>query len=173
MKYFIDTEDGDRIEVELEPLDDGAFELTLDGTTCRVDFRRVGPRTGSVLIDGRSHLLTFEENNGNLVVSDGAGRIPVRVRDERELVLDGLLGRRPEGTHAGVVKSPMPGKIVEVLIAEGDRVEVDQPLLIMEAMKMENEVRSALAGIARKVHVQVGQTVSAGDPLLEIGGCEA
>jgi biotin carboxyl carrier protein len=66
----------------------------------------------------------------------------------------------------------MPGRVVKLLVAAGERVEVGKTLLIIEAMKMENEVRAPRAGIVNAVHVSVGDSVQAGEPLLELGDGE-
>jgi glutaconyl-CoA/methylmalonyl-CoA decarboxylase subunit gamma len=68
-----------------------------------------------------------------------------------------------------MVLSPMPGRVVKVLVAEGDQVEAGAPLIVVEAMKMENELVSARSGTVRKVHVARGQTVEGGARLVEVG----
>jgi biotin carboxyl carrier protein len=72
------------------------------------------------------------------------------------------------GTDATVVRSPMPGRIVRVLVADGDVVEADTPAVIVEAMKMENEVRTTAPGRVARVAVRVGETVEAGQLLCEL-----
>jgi biotin carboxyl carrier protein len=76
-------------------------------------------------------------------------------------------GRGAEG--GGVVKSPMPGRVVKVLVQKGDQVTVGQPLLVVEAMKMENEVRAKAAGTVLDVHVAAGATVEGNAKLLTLG----
>ena len=68
------------------------------------------------------------------------------------------------------IKADMPGKVLRLLVAEGDTVERDQPVLVMEAMKMENEIRAAAAGTVSSVEVRAGDAVEAGAPLLVIEG---
>lgn len=69
----------------------------------------------------------------------------------------------------GYIKSPLPGKILDVLVKEGDKVSVGQTVLCIEAMKMENNINADLDGIVTKVHVQKGNTVLEGDLLIEVG----
>ncbi len=69
---------------------------------------------------------------------------------------------------SGTIKSQMPGKILKILVKEGDPVSVGQSLLIMEAMKMENEIRAEVAARVSKIHVQAGTSVEAGNPLLSL-----
>lgn len=71
------------------------------------------------------------------------------------------------------VRAQMPGKIVRVTVKEGDRVEKDQPILVMEAMKMENEIRAPQAGVVESVKVSEGQAVESGADLVHIGAGEA
>jgi pyruvate carboxylase subunit B len=68
----------------------------------------------------------------------------------------------------GVVKAPMPGKVIKVLVAEGEAVRKNQTLLIVEAMKMENEIKSGREAVVRKVHVAAGDLVDAARPLVEL-----
>jgi pyruvate carboxylase subunit B len=69
----------------------------------------------------------------------------------------------------GAVTAPMPGKVLRVLVREGDRVSVGQGLLILEAMKMENEIPSPKDGVVKRILIKEGDTVDTGQPLIEIG----
>lgn len=73
----------------------------------------------------------------------------------------------PKGV--GNIKSPLPGKILDVMVKEGDKVSVGQTILCIEAMKMENNINSDLDGVVTKVHVQKGSIVLEGDLLIEVG----
>ncbi len=66
------------------------------------------------------------------------------------------------------VTAPLPGSVWEIKVAEGDQVEEDQVVIVLEAMKMENEILTDFAGTVSKILVEKGQTVKAGDPLVEI-----
>jgi len=68
----------------------------------------------------------------------------------------------------GMICTPMPGKIVTVHVKEGDEVEKDQPLLVVESMKMQNDILSDVKGVVKKVHFNPGDQASFGDPLVEI-----
>jgi len=94
-----------------------------------------------------------------------------------EVVLDGgaqgavkesIAGRRPRPSAEGHVSTSMPGNIVEVLVAEGDTVEVGQPILVTEAMKMETEIQAPIAGMVNAIYVQTGDAVSPDETLVEI-----
>ncbi|WP_282920006.1 acetyl-CoA carboxylase biotin carboxyl carrier protein subunit [Ignavigranum ruoffiae] len=69
---------------------------------------------------------------------------------------------------ADAMKSPMPGKILKILVQAGDQVSENQPVMILEAMKMENEIVAAQAGMVQGIHVNEGQNVNAGDALITI-----
>ncbi|RLF81410.1 pyruvate carboxylase, partial [Thermococci archaeon] len=74
----------------------------------------------------------------------------------------------PTAAGEGVVSAPMPGKILRILVREGDQVKVGQGLLVLEAMKMENEIPSPKDGVVRRILVKEGDTVDTGQPLIEL-----
>jgi len=115
--------------------------------------------------DGRSHRVFVLRDEDRTVVFHG-GREYVLVHPRRA---DGAAYRGEEGgTEGGVVKAPMPGKVIKVLIAEGEAVRKNQTLLIVEAMKMENEIKAGRECSVRKVHVAVGDLVDASRTLIEL-----
>jgi pyruvate carboxylase subunit B len=73
---------------------------------------------------------------------------------------------------SGVIKAPMPGSVVKVLVADGDEVEVGQSLVIVEAMKMENDVRSPIDGVVKAVNVAAGDSVGTTEAMIEIEATE-
>ncbi|HEX9393001.1 MAG TPA: biotin/lipoyl-containing protein, partial [Gemmatimonadales bacterium] len=83
-----------------------------------------------------------------------------------------LTGQRPAPASGGVVKAPMPGLVVRVEVQEGQRVEAGAGLVVVEAMKMENELRATRAGVVSRVHVKAGQTVDRGVPLVTLESVE-
>ena len=137
---------------------DGAQEALVDGNPVVVDAQPVGRgelsfRIGGVVVD----LFGVEATPlGNIVA---AGRPwHVHVESERD-----RLTARDESTGAGardfVVRSPMPGRVVKVLVAEGEAVRAGQGLIVLEAMKMENELRARSAATVTKIHVTEGAAV--------------
>jgi biotin carboxyl carrier protein len=119
----------------------------------------VQPNLWSVLIGGRSHEV-FLGPDGRLAV-DGEPQT-VEVVDPRA-----VRRRGPAGNVEGrqMLKAAMPGKVVRVLVVEGSEVQAGQGVLVVEAMKMQNELKSPKSGIVTRVAVQEGATVNAGDLL--------
>ena len=92
----------------------------------------------------------------------------VSVKDEQELLLDKLGFKTGSAAAEGTLKSPMPGKILDVMVQVGDEVTKDQPLAILEAMKMENELKSPVNGTISTIEVEVGQSLEKNETILEI-----
>jgi biotin carboxyl carrier protein len=119
----------------------------------------------SILMDGRSYDAYVEETPAGLVVTIQGHRFDVEVRDPRRFV-------RKSGADAGEgvqsIAATMPGKIVRVLVAAGDSVEAGQGLVVVEAMKMQNEMRAPRAGRVVSVAAREGATVAAGETLITL-----
>jgi biotin carboxyl carrier protein len=161
VKYFA-LIDNQEYEVEI----DGS-QIWVNGELVDIDFSRSGvPELYSMLINGRSYEVLIEEQRQNYAVTLRGEQYHVRVEDERTRRLNE--GRRGPELPQGdlVVKAPIPGMVVKVLVHEGDEISEDQPLIILEAMKMENEIRALRAGIVRKVDVSSGQRVEQNASLL-------
>ena len=134
-----------------------------------VDILEIGPGSFSILFQGASFDTQIIPEAEGLAVFCRGREFHATVRDPRAWKdwkrTDGGL----QQTHGRQeVVAPMPGKIVRVLVAAGQNVEVGQGLVVVEAMKMQNEIRATKSGQAERLLVREGQTVSAGDPLLVI-----
>lgn len=112
-----------------------------------------------MLVNQRPYELMFDDDLRWLQAY--YGRHHLEVRD-----LDAAVARPRSGDNR--VKAPIPGLISRILVAPGDRVETGEAVVILEAMKMENEIRSQATGVVQKVHVQAGATVLRNELLLEI-----
>jgi biotin carboxyl carrier protein len=143
----------------------GGYRVTVGDKALDLDLVKIGESELSVLVDGVSHDLTLEKTPLGFAVLVRGDRFDVELKDA---VKGAVLG---QVAHTGPVKlmAPMPGKIVKALVAPGDAVETGQGVLVMEAMKMENELKATRAGTVLEVRVQEGQAVEMGALLLVIG----
>jgi biotin carboxyl carrier protein len=133
------------IEAEVRRVSANEILFRFRGRTARVHLVRDGGRT-LVAVDGRGFAIT-----------------EAPAETARPLGGD---ERTPEGSLQ--VKSPMPGKVIKLCVREGDEVRRNQTLVIVEAMKMENEIQSPAEGIVQKIYVAVGELVDSEKPLIEI-----
>jgi len=166
MKYFVSI--GERIhEVELvERL--GELEIAVNGEPVELSYDEVDPYGQVVLLhEGRSYAISIEGNSEQVGVTLAGHYYGMELEDERERAAH--LAERAASKGGGVIKSVMPGVVVEVLVEEGQVVEAGQPLLILEAMKMQNEISSPSSGRVVSVHAEPGQAVASGEKLLTLG----
>ena len=140
------TLDGSPVDVEVLPVGDGRFSLRFPGS---------GRQQDVVVTRGR---------NGDVDVLVGGLRVSARLRPESRG------GKRPTtpGDVPERVVAPMPGKVVKLLVRPGDRVTARQGVIVVEAMKMENELRAGRDGVVRDVLVAEGDSVDSGTPLVVI-----
>jgi biotin carboxyl carrier protein len=151
--------------LEIEPLGDGRWRIVIDGRERVVDSRQTGHGTFSLLIEHEAVELSVTSHGEEFqVVVDGRAH-RLRLLDERALR---RRGRTAAGDGAKEVRAAMPGKVVAVLIQAGATVERGQGLLVVEAMKMENEIMAPRAGVVAEICVQPGQAVEKGELLARI-----
>jgi len=127
----------------------------------------------SLLLDGRSHRLTASrEDDGTWAIHLGGRLLRARAVDERTHTIEQMAGtdRGPSGPQP--VRAPMPGLVVKLEVAEGDRVESGQGVIIVEAMKMENELKAESVGIVKRILVAPGEAVNKDDVLIELAPVE-
>jgi biotin carboxyl carrier protein len=154
------------LDVEVEERAD-RFLVTIDGERLEVDARLPRPGAYSLLIDGVSHFVEVREENGQILVQVGGESYRLGVEEEFRARLRGRVGATSRrGEH--IVRAPMPGRVVSVLVGPGDRVEAGAGLIIIEAMKMENELRAVATGEVKEIRVADGDAVSTGQVLLVI-----
>lgn len=165
--HVVIEHEGRPYTVEVAQVPGGPIRVTVDGVAAEVDVRRLGDGSlGLRLADGATHVLFVERGthpDQRVVLVDG---------HRLETTLNGRRARRADG-HAGAtgqqrIVAPMPGKIVRVLKAIGQDVDARQPLVVVEAMKMENELSVGRAGRVVEVLVAEGQSVEAGRLLVVV-----
>jgi len=173
LRYEIEV--GGRIrQVAVERAGDG-FAVELDGRRWRVDAARVDAHTLSLILDSGADSKDNDERSGvevTVVAGQSAGQFTIQAGTVPIAVT--VNGRRRTGSPGPAVAgpqrivAPMPGKIVRVFVGPGDAVTARQPLVVVEAMKMENELRASRDGTVAEVHVREGLSVEAGTLLIVI-----
>ena len=165
MKYHI-TVNGREHEVVLV---ERAGELTVevDGQPAEVSYDEVDSLGQVALVmNGETYAISIESDGSAGHVAVAGKSFKVELEDERERAAHAA--DRAGGKSGGVVESAMPGVVVEVLVAVGDDVEAGQSLLILEAMKMQNEIAAPAAAKVAAVHVEQGAAVGAGEKLVTL-----
>jgi biotin carboxyl carrier protein len=154
--------DGQMIEGEFT-LAGGAARLSFGGATREAQVSEPEPGMFTIIINDRVYRCALEVSpSGAVDVIVNGERIPVAARDKKH-----LRGQAGAAAESGQVKlsAPMPGKVVRILISAGDEVAARQGVLVVEAMKMQNEVQAPKAGKVAEIKVAEGQTVNAGEVL--------
>ena len=143
------------------------YRVSIGDRAFDVDSRQLGPFVLSLVVSGESNeTAVYLKGEGRWSVDWRGGSYEVELVDpltHLAEVAHGDSGRRGKQTIAAY----MPGRVVDVRVAAGDVVEAGQPLVVLEAMKMQNEIQADRAGTVKRVHVAAGQAVEGGDPLVE------
>ncbi len=150
------------IDVDWSPQDGAQIEMQINGEPARVyvpDLDLSLERMDWIVVDDRPYEIVFDLERQWLKAWGGIHRFEVRDQD--------ALAARPRSGD-GRVRAPIPGLVSRLLVAEGEVVEAGQPLLVLEAMKMENEIRAPRAGTVVEIAVTPGQTVAGREFLAEI-----
>ena len=162
---LIARHNGDEIPVEVERHGSG-YVVTMGGKSVSVDLTSAGPFVYSLqLDDGTQFGLTHHRNGNTHEVSLAGSKVVVDIVDPLTLK---RRSREDAGGAGGVVKALMSGRIVRVLVNQGDNVRKGTGLLILEAMKMENEIVAPADGTVDELFVNAGDTVEVGAPLAHI-----
>lgn len=161
MKYFARI-GANEYEIEID-----GQSILLNGQPVEVDLQQVGvPQLYSILFGGHSHEMLVQAERSTYTVNFRGEQFQVQVEDERSRKLNA--GRSALALPHGelTVKAPISGLIVKVLVEPGNAVEDGQPLVLLEAMKMENEIKSLRGGTVKSVAVTAGQRVEQNQVLL-------
>ena len=165
MKYQVRIDDSHfDVEVDGEP---PHFRVQVDGRPLQVDAAPLDDAVWSLLVDGTSFLSHIVAcGGGTYEVSIGGKVARLEVLDELSAMAQKM--KSPHQSSSFVLKAPMPGLVVRLCVQVGATVEVGTPLVIMEAMKMQNELASEVRGVVREVHIGTGTAVDSGTPLVAI-----
>lgn len=169
MRYFVNLDPApgsEPIVVDLTELPSGALDVSVGGKRVPVDVVALGGAL-SVRVDGRMVDLTTEGQPPELGAVASGHRSYVRVESERQRAASAAKkgGATTSDKH---VKSPMPGRVIRLLVAAKAEVAAGQTLCVIEAMKMENEVKAKAACVVAEVHVVEGATVEANGKLFTL-----
>lgn len=163
MKYVTTVDDR---EFTIEVID--AEHISLNGEVMQVDFESIsGQPVYSMLINGKSYEAYVYDGVDNLEVLLLGRQYPVVVEDEREKRLKAA-GGASEGGGEFNLKAPMPGLVVAIPVEEGQEVQKGQVLVILESMKMQNELKAPRAGKVDRIKVKTGETVERKQALLSL-----
>lgn len=143
------------------------LDVTINGKRIDADWEWLGrDRDMSLVLDGRSYNITIEPENGRLLIYYGGERFECFVQDERLAELRRLAGDAEISQAGAQIKAPMPGLILRVLVEPGQEVRKNQRLLIIEAMKMENELKAPRAGVIKSIDCSEQEAVEQGKVLV-------
>ena len=149
--------------LEIRPFDE-LFEVKIDGEKKSISVSQISPAHLSILLNGESYNVEVERFGQKYQVTTRGEVYEFSVIDEREVVTT----EKPQLSGRLVVTAPMPGLVVDLMCETGDEIEVDKGVLVLEAMKMQNEIAAPASGTITEIPVKVGDSVNSGDCLFVI-----
>jgi glutaconyl-CoA/methylmalonyl-CoA decarboxylase subunit gamma len=166
MRYFVKYSSGREIPVDVTVLPTGKIRADVEGRSVELDaFDHRG--VVHLNLEGKSVELWMDGKAPEIGVVSADKRFHVQVENERTRALAGGSSKAAGGGDK-LVASPMPGRVLKVLVAEGDEIQAGKPLVVVEAMKMENELAATRDGKVKKVYVTPGTAVEGGAKLVEL-----
>src|SRR5215216_4423132 len=164
MKYITTV---DNKEYLIEIIDEK--HIIINGKTYEVDFESVsGQPVYSLIVDGKSHESYVQQGDDNWQVLLRGRLYPVTVEDEREKRLRAAAGGGVAETGEFHLRAPMPGLVVAVHVTEGQQIKKGQVILILESMKMQNELKAPRDGTIGRIRIKAGETVEQRQTLLSV-----
>ncbi|HLZ46225.1 MAG TPA: biotin/lipoyl-containing protein [Gemmatimonadales bacterium] len=155
------------------------YVIDVEGGSVTIDGERVEAHAAAIGGAPLIHLLLGRESwtvayqhidGGRWALGAGGERMEVEVQDDRSKQIEDLAGRGRKEAAGGVIKAPMPGLVVRVEVRPGQVVDGGDGLVVVEAMKMENELRASHRGVVEQIHVKAGDRVEKGAPLVTLSG---
>jgi biotin carboxyl carrier protein len=145
---------------------DNRFAVTDGDREYLADIRCLSTGVLSILIEGKSHQLYYARDGEKMhVYLEGQHLIVQEPTADQESFAGGEVRSAEDMLR---VKAPMPGKVIKINVEEQEEIRKNQTLAIVEAMKMENEIKSSIDGIVKKIHVTTGDLVDSDKPLMEL-----
>jgi len=166
-ELIVTAEGRDRTVIVDGPGPDGGFRVSVDGVEQQVDAAALRPGSWSLIVDGHAYQVDLDRRRGGIAASVGAGEVTLRVEDALHRRLASAAGARAPARGESI-RAPIAGKVVKVLVAVGDQVAPGSAVIVLEAMKMENELAAERGGTVSAIHRAAGQAVDTGDLLVEI-----
>jgi biotin carboxyl carrier protein len=165
MRYYVTLPGRDEVAVDVAERPGGRIEVAIDGEPVEVE---LGAADGALHVRVGHRVfdlwLTHSDETVGFVAAGTRGQALV----ESERARLGATAARAGDAGGGFVTAPMPGRVVKVLVAEGDAVDAGAPVIVVEAMKMENELCAQAAGVVRAILAKPGDTVEGGAHLVEL-----
>jgi len=165
MIFALTEEDGIR---QVEVTGNGSlYTVSVENQpSLQVDGLQVAEGCWSLLVGDRSYEVRVHRDRSTFVVETGGRSWSFHLSDPARAL---MRSRSRAGRGAGLIKAPMPGRVVRILVEPGQNVKSGAGVVVVEAMKMENELAAPRDGVVAEVHVSEGQTVESGTPLIQIG----
>ena len=169
MRYFVKLETGEELPVDVLHLPTGGSRIEVEGEVLDVDCLRADGGW-SVRVGARVWDLSIEDVGSDLYVAASGTRLRGQVQSEQARL---AAATAPPTAAGGVVAAPMPGRVVKILVTVGEPVKAGQPVAVVEAMKMENELCAETEGTVQEVLVEPGLNVEGGAALVRIAAGSA
>lgn len=144
---------------------EGKYIYTDQNGSLELEIKEISPGVLSILAGEKSFLAAVVKDKEKIIVSIDGCRFEFQ---EAETTLAGKAKEEIIASGIIAVKAPMPGKVVKIIVGEGERVRQNQTLAIVEAMKMENEIKATVEGIIKKIYIAEGELVDSERPLIEL-----
>ncbi len=172
-KSFVATVGNTDRQITVEPTDDGRWSVVIDGVARVIEARRVeGTNLWTLYHDGRVITVDVDPGKqGDLVVEAHGTSAAVKLVDPRTKKLEQAKAvARAARAVAGpeTLNAPMPGKVVKVLVKPGDKVTAGQGVVVIEAMKMENELKAPRDAVVKQIHVSEGSAIEGQQPIMTL-----
>jgi biotin carboxyl carrier protein len=168
-RELIATVHGREIEISVEDPDDaGRWRVVIDGAERAVDAKQIRPGTWSLVIDGRAYLIDLDKRKAGTALSSRLAEAVAVIEDARRKRLAKAAHREGLASAGEELRAPIAGKVVKLLVEAGAQVAAGQGVIVLEAMKMENELVAERGGTVASIHKQAGQSVDTGDLLVTL-----
>ncbi len=168
LKYYAKLKNSEQeYEIEVDEANNkSCFYVSIDGEKHDVDFHKTSTNLYSIIIDNKSYEVDISQDNAQFEILRNGDLFNVELMDEMKKMLKEKEALSLSGRQ--VLEAQMPGAIMKILVNIGDEVKEGDPLLILIAMKMENEITSPISGTVKEIFVEEAGTVSSGDKLVII-----